>query len=179
MIGDRRLKVLVIATEVGVSYGSILNILHEHLGLSMVRARWAPCFLTPVQKSFRVEACSGLLAIYSATPNNVLSCTITGDETWIHHWDPDTKQESMQWKHVSFRHSGSSALSVGWKVMATIFSDYKGVLLLDYLPQKTTMTEPYYGGVLANLRQAVKEKQRGMLTRGPQLLHDNAPAHMS
>jgi len=100
-MGDRRLKVLVIATEVGVSYGSILNILHEHLGLSMVRARWARCFLTPVQKSFRVEACSELLAIYSATPDNVLSRTITGDETWIHHWDPDTKQESMQWKHVS------------------------------------------------------------------------------
>jgi len=24
---------------------------------------------------------------YSATPNNVLSRIITGDETWIHHWD--------------------------------------------------------------------------------------------
>jgi len=55
--GDRRLKVLEIATEVGVSYGIILNILHEHLGLSKVRARWVPCFLTPVQKSFRVETC--------------------------------------------------------------------------------------------------------------------------
>jgi len=34
--GDRRLKVLVITTEVGVSYGSVLNILHEHLDLSKV-----------------------------------------------------------------------------------------------------------------------------------------------
>ena len=24
---------------------------------------------------------------------------VTGDETWLHHWDPDTKKESMQWKH--------------------------------------------------------------------------------
>jgi len=39
--------------------------------------------------------------IYSATPDNVLYRTITGDETWIHHWDPDTTQESMQWKHVT------------------------------------------------------------------------------
>jgi len=30
-----------------------------------------------------------------------LSRIITGDETWIHHWDSDTKQESMQWKHVN------------------------------------------------------------------------------
>jgi len=49
--GDRRLKVMEIATtEVGISCGSVLNILHEHLGLIKVRSRWAPCFLTPVQK---------------------------------------------------------------------------------------------------------------------------------
>jgi len=101
MMGDRRLKVLAIATEVGVSYGSVLNILREHLGLSKVRARRARCFLTPVQKSFRVETCSKLLAIYTATPGNVLFCIITGDLTWILHWDPDTKHESMQWKHVN------------------------------------------------------------------------------
>jgi len=51
------------------------------------------------------------------------------------------------------------------------------VLLVDYLPQKTTVTGPYYGEVLTNLRQAVKEKRRGMLTRGLLLLHGNAPAH--
>jgi len=33
--------------------------------------------------------------------------------------------------------------------------------------------------VLTNLCQAVKEKRRGMLTRGPLLLHGNAPAKMS
>jgi len=69
--------------------------------------------------------------------------------------------------------------TVGWKVMTTIFSDYKGVLLVDYLPQKTSMTGPYYGEVLTNLRHAVKEKRWGILARGPLLLHDNAPANMS
>jgi len=115
----------------------VLNILHEHLGLSKVRARWAPRFLTPVQKSFRVETCSELLAIYSATPDNVLSRLITGDETWIHHWDPDTKQESMQWKHVN-----SLAVSPPRKFRTQRrlescghnFLGLKGVLLVDYLP---------------------------------------------
>ena len=42
--------------------------------------------------------------------------------------------------------------------MATIFWDYKVVLLVHgYLPQKTAITGPYYGEVLTNLRQAVKE----------------------
>jgi len=53
------------------------------------------------------------------------------------------------------------------------------VLLVDYIPQKTTMTGPYYGEVLTNVRQAVKEKRREILTRGPLLLQGNAPALMS
>jgi len=56
VMGDRRLKVLEIATEVGISY-AVLNVVHEHLGLSKVRDRWALCFLTPVQKLFRVGTC--------------------------------------------------------------------------------------------------------------------------
>lgn len=180
VMNDRRMKVLEIAKEVGISYGSVCNILHEHLGLNKVCARWVPRMLTPVQKSFRVDTCSELLALYDADPDNVLSRIITGDETWLHHWDPDTKQESMQWKHANsppprkFRTQPSAG-----KVMATIFWDCKGALLVDYLPQRTTMTGSYYGNVLKNLRQAVKEKRRGMLSRGVLLLHDNAPAHMS
>jgi len=69
--------------------------------------------------------------------------------------------------------------TVSWKVMATNFWDCKGVLLVDYIPQKTTMTGLYYGEVLTNLHHAVKKKQRGMLTRGPLLLHDNALVYMS
>jgi len=45
--------------------------------------------------------------------------------------------------------------------MATIFSDYKCVQLVDYQPQKTAMTGPYYGEMLTNLRQAVKGEAEG------------------
>ena len=90
-----------------------------------------------------------------------------------------TRVDAVKARQLS-RHPGSSALNVGWKVVATIFSDYKGVLLVDYLLQKTAMTGPYYGEVLTKqLRQAVKERRRKLLTRGPLLQHDNAPAHMS
>lgn len=111
VMGDRRLKVLEIAREVGISYGSVLNILHDHLGLSKVCARWVPRLLTPVQKSFRVETCSELLAIYSANSDNVLSRIVTGDETWIHHWDSDTKRSQCSGSTPTHRHPGSFALS--------------------------------------------------------------------
>ena len=37
-----------------------------------------------------------------------------------------------------------SHCTVGWKVVPTIFWDCKGMLLVDYLPQKTIMTGPYH-----------------------------------
>ena len=60
------------------------------------------------------------------------------------------------------------------------FGDSKGLLLIDYLPPKTTTNGQYYAySLLLKLRDAIKEKCRGMLTRGVWLLHDNAPIHKS
>lgn len=177
---DRRFKVLEIAAELGISYGSVLTILHERLGMNKVCARWVPRMLTPPQKASRVDICQELLSLYNRDKADFVARLVTGDETWIHHWDPETKQESMQWKHidspppVKFRTQPSAG-----KVMATIFWDSEGMLLIDYMPAKTTITGLYYSGVLGKLHEAIKNKRRGKLMRGPLLLHDNAPVHMS
>ena len=78
----------------------------------------------------------------------------------------------MQWKHVN---SPPSRKFCTQRRLLRHGHNF----LVDYLPDKTTMTGPYYGEVLTNLRQAVKEKRRGMLTRRPLLLQGNAPANMS
>jgi len=88
VMGDRRLKVQEIAIETGIFYGSVINILFQHLGLSRVCVRWVPRFLTPIQKSFHVKTISELLSPYNTKPANVLSRFVTGDETRIHQWDP-------------------------------------------------------------------------------------------
>ena len=36
--------------------------------------------------------------MYNANPEDFHTRLVTGDETWLPHWDPDTKKESMQWK---------------------------------------------------------------------------------
>jgi len=41
------------------------------------------------------------------------------------------------------------------------------------------MNGKYYASLLLKLRDAIKEKRRGMLMRGVWLLHDNAPIHKS
>jgi len=96
------------------------------------------------------------------------------DETWLYHYDPETKQQSMKW-----RHSGSPCpkkfrlqKSAG-KFLASIFWDQNGILLIDYLPKGQTINAEYYSSLLVHL----KEKRRGKVTKGVLFLHDNAPAH--
>ena len=63
------------------------------------------------------------------------------------------------------------------KIMATIFWDCRGILLTFFKERKTTVNAAYYASLLHKLRDAIKEKMRGMLSHGVCLLHDNAPVH--
>ena len=102
------------------------------------------------------------------------------DETLLYHYDLETKQQSMEW-----RHSGSprpapqkipSEKSAG-KVLASIFWDQDGILLIDYLQKGQTINAEYYSSLLVQLRDILKEKRRAKFTKGVLFLHDNAPAH--
>jgi len=63
--------------------------------------------------------------------------------------------------------------------MATVFWDCNGILLVEYMPHKSIVTADVYVNTMKSLREAIKEKRRGLLTRGVMLLHDNAPVHKS
>ena len=110
----------------------------------------------------RVESSQELLEVYNANPEDFHTRLVTGDETWLHHWDPDTKKESMQWKHPGspppkkFRTQPSAS-----KVMATVFWDSKGIILIDYKPAGTSITGEYYANVIKQLRVAIKKKTKG------------------
>lgn len=82
IMNDRRIKVDELARECDISHGSVCTIIHEHVGKSKVSARWVPRNLTP-----KVVVQPELLEIYNENLR-----LVTGDETWIHHWDPDTKK---------------------------------------------------------------------------------------
>ena len=72
---------------------------------------------------------------------------VTTDETWVHYYTPETKQQSKQWKHVdSPPPKKAKAIQSAGKVMASVFWDEKGILLIDYLPTGQTITGQYYCG---------------------------------
>jgi len=63
------------------------------------------------------------------------------------------------------------------KVLASIFWDQDGILLIDYLPKGQTISTEYYSSLLVRLKDILKEKCCGKITKGVLLLHDNALAH--
>ncbi|GBO32761.1 hypothetical protein AVEN_133640-1 [Araneus ventricosus] len=63
------------------------------------------------------------------------------------------------------------------KIMASVFWDRHGVLLVDFKQRGTTINAVTYGQTLRKLRRAIQNKRRGMLTERILLLHDNARPH--
>lgn len=177
---DRRMSVKAMAESAGISIGSAHSILTECLMLHKVSARWVPRMLTPDQKATRVAMCHANLQLLYEDRTNFWSRVVTMDETWIHHFDPETKKQSMVWKHRSspppkkFRVAPSAG-----KVMASVFWDSQGVIMVDYLATGGTVTGQYYATLIIQLRENIKAKRRGMLSKGVLLLQDNAPSHTS
>jgi len=50
------------------------------------------------------------------------------------------------------------------KIMCTVFWDRQGVLLVEFLPQGTTINSAVYCETMKKLRHAIQNKRRGMLS---------------
>ena len=125
---------------------------------------------TPQHKSWRMGLSLQHLQCYQDEGDDMLSRIVTGDESWVHHYEPETKRASMQWKHpASPAHKKFKVTPSAGKVMLTVFWDRQGVLL--------TVTSASYCTILTKLRAAIRRKRPGLLTKGMLLLHDNTCPH--
>jgi histone-lysine N-methyltransferase SETMAR len=125
-----------------------------------------------------VSSCNEILKLWKQNPDYFISHLVTGDETWIHHYDPETKQESSVWMPKgSVPPVKAKTVKSAGKIMATIFWDSKAILLTDYLSRGATINGAYYCKVLADLRYRLRNRRRGYLADGIYLLHDNASSY--
>ncbi|KAJ4428773.1 hypothetical protein ANN_25766 [Periplaneta americana] len=162
-----------------ISRSLLGEIVSQHLGYHKICARWVPRQLSDQHKTQRMASALTFLMRYHTDGDAFLDQIVTGDETWVSHNTPETKCQSRQWHHPSspkkprkFKQTLSTQ-----KVMATVFWDRKGVLLLDFMPKGTTINANRYCETLRKLRRAFQNKRRGKLSRGVVLLHDNARPH--
>ena len=101
---------------------------------------------------------------FEADPYRFVERFLTQDEC---HFEPETKRQSMQWKHsISPAPKKAKVVSSAGKVIASIFWDAKGIEFIDYLQKGKTINGEYYAKLLRELRQAIKSKRLGKLTKG-------------
>jgi len=71
------------------------------------------------------------------------------DETWLYHYDLETKQQSMEWWHSGLhRPKKFRVQKSAEKVLASTFWDQDRILLIDYLPKGQTIDAEYYSSLL-------------------------------
>jgi hypothetical protein len=69
---------------------------------------------------------------YHKEGDGMLSHIVTGDETWVSHITPESKQQSLHWKHTGSpkRKTFMQTISTR-KIVCTVFWDRQGVLLVE------------------------------------------------
>jgi histone-lysine N-methyltransferase SETMAR len=102
------------------------------------------------------------------------------DKTWLYHYDPETKQQSVEWQH-----RGSTcpqkipSTTICWNSSCLDFFDEDGILLIDYLRKGQTTNREYYSSLLVQLKDILKGKLHRRFTIRVLFLQDNAPAHQA
>lgn len=115
---------------------------------------------------------------YRQEGDSFLRSIMTGDETWVFHYDPETKRQSMEWRHSTSPRvrKFKTAKSAG-KIMLTIFWDSRGVIHKEYMVRSTTINSASYCVTLQKLKTRIR-RIRPTFTRFL-LHHDNARPHCS
>jgi hypothetical protein len=75
-----------------------------------------------LHKEKHLDICKLLLDCYGAACDHFLEIIVTGDESWTHHYEPESKHQTMDWKHL---HSPTKKKfkthSTAGKLMLTVF----------------------------------------------------------
>ena len=182
---NRKLTTRQIAKQIGISKTMVAKKLKElgffhfqfHLffsGYSKVCARWIPRCLTEKQKEKRLKLSSDLLGLLKKN-KNFIDRIVTGDETWLPYFLEETKENSKEWrKKGEIPPTKPRPNKFRKKIMATIFWDSKGVLLVEFKSSKEKIDAASYQNTLKKLHHEVCHLRR---RKKIFLLHDNATPH--
>jgi len=89
------------------------------------------------------------------------------DETWLYHYDPETKQQSMECLHSgSPRPKKLRVEKSAGKFLASNFWDQDGIFLIDHLLKGQTINTEYYSSLLVQLKHISKEKRHMKVIKG-------------
>lgn len=175
VLKNRRLTIRDLAESVNISIGPVQSILKDELKLKRVKARLVPKTLNFLEKENRINICKTMLSDYQGVMNRI----ITGDETWIYAYDPETTDQSSEYRAKGEprpRRSRRSRSKI--KVLLTVFFYFRGIVHHEFLPPGQTVNKEYYLSLMRNLRESIRLKRPELWANNSWFLHhDNAPSH--
>jgi len=136
---DRRCTIHNLCAEVGIGYGSCQRILTEQLNMHRTAAKFVPRVLTHDQNDSRVVICQELKETVINNPTLLLNI-ITGDESIVYAYNPETKLQSLQWKSPgSPRPKKAHMQKSKLKTMLICFFDQEEIVHQEFVPPGMTV----------------------------------------
>ena len=167
ILADHKLKLHEIAEELKMSGCSVFTILHKHLSMRKLCSKWVLCLLTVDQKQ-HVDNTECCLQLFQHNKKEFLCKYMTIDETWIHHFTPESNQQSAEWTAAGKNCPKWPKMQTpAGKVLASIFWNAQGILFINYLKKQRTINSKYYIALLVHLKEKITK-------RGPQMKKKSA-----
>ncbi|XP_074604095.1 histone-lysine N-methyltransferase SETMAR-like [Brevipalpus obovatus] len=130
-----------LAGQLEISKDTVRKILVHHLDLKKMNARWVPFKLNESQKRVRVESSREIISTWEENWSELIDRIVTTDETWVCYENTDTRFSAAEWRKKSSKPPEIPKLRANKrKIMATVFWDSKGILMVDILPPNQTLT---------------------------------------
>ncbi len=166
----------------GISTHVVWKILREDLGFKKKCAKFIPRDLTEPQKWTRMTVAQDNIDLLCAKddPEKFVQSIITGDETWISTYEPDSKQQSRAWMPSGPTRLKKARSASVKKTMMTAFFDCKGIVMIEFLAPGDTVKSETYIKTLSKLKECIQKKRPELWSgRNFILHHDNVSPHTS
>ena len=136
---------------------------------------------TGEQIQSQVRHASQVIEKYDKCDQRCLEEIVTGDETWIYHFQPDSKAKNKVWvSSEGDRPVITRRCKTSNRMLYAIFFDSKGPVLHIRVPKGSSVTGKFYReSVLTQLVDFYQKRRPHTGVSGIKLLRDNAPAHKS
>ena len=165
MAKDRWLSVGMIVEETGEDKNAVHRILTDHLHMWKICAKLVLKILSVEQKANWLEICQDLLGKLKIEPN-CLDKVITGDESWVFDYNPETKQQSEEWHMKSSRPKKACMSRSRVKTMIIVFFDSHGIVHNEFVPPGKTVNHAFYKISWNDFENGSSESKRTLQTIG-------------
>uniref|UniRef100_A0A8C3CC15 Transposase n=1 Tax=Cairina moschata TaxID=8855 RepID=A0A8C3CC15_CAIMO len=173
---DHRMSIRMIADDLSIPQTQIFEMVKENLAMRKVCTKFVPRVLSEEQKANRKVICQDLLHHVNEEPD-FLDNVVTGDDTWVFEYDPESKRQSTEWHTPASPRPKKARMSKSkQKSMLICFFDQHGVIHKEFVPPGQTVNAVFYVEVLTRLRKCIARVHPAIVNNW-QLHHDNALSH--